>query len=207
MGEGSSKGIWQRNVVTTAVELRRLVAELHERYGQPLLVEEFIDGRELTVGMLGNRPRTILPIAEIRFAKLPPGFWPIDSFEAKWMWNGTGALQAPALECPANLSERIRGRVERLAARAFAALECRDLARLDIRLGRDGTPYVLEINALPGLIANEAEESRFPLMARVAGMPYDRLIGEILHVAMARHRSAVESPAEKRLAAAVPSSV
>ena len=187
VGEGSSKGIWQSNVVASASDLRRRVSEVGQRYRQGVLVEEYIHGRELTVGMLGNAPRHILPIAEIVFPEVPSGSWAIDSFEAKWIWNSEGAGRAPYVECPTNLSPRLRRRVERVAGGAFEALECRDLARLDIRLAPDGIPYVLEINALPGLIADATEESRFPLMARVFGLSYPELIRTVFALACTRH--------------------
>ena len=185
--EGSSKGIWQRNVVTSSGELKRRIDELLLRYMQPVIVEEFIAGRELTVGMLGNNPRLILPIAEIVFRGLGPGAWPIDSYEAKWIWNGNGTFKAPELRCPARLGRRLESRVRNTALAAFEALDCRDLARLDMRLDRSGTPHVLEVNALPGLIADETEESRFPMMARIHGLSYRDLIGTILMTAVSRH--------------------
>jgi len=187
VGEGSSKGIWQSNVVTNAAALRRRTSELIEGYRQGVMVEEFIDGREFTAGMLGNDPRVILPLAEVVFPTLPPGTWPIDSFEAKWVWNGQGPWRAPRLECPAHVSSRLRRRIASSAAAAFASLDCRDLARLDLRVSADGTPYVLEVNALPGLIADVSEESRFPYMARRIGLDYPDLVRTILHTAMQRH--------------------
>lgn len=179
--EGSSKGIWRESVVGDEPALRRQVTHIYERYHQEVLVEEFIDGTELTVGVVGEEP---LPILEIDFGscRLSGEFfysWRMKEFQG----DHTRGL-VPTLHCPARLDGPTTVRLQQLALRAHRALGCVDVSRTDIRLRADGTPFVLEINPLPGL---SPFDSNFPIMATAAGLSHAALIQRIVDLAMLRY--------------------
>ncbi len=188
VAEGSSKGVRDRNVVRSADELRERVREVHDRFRQAALVEEFLEGREFTVALLGNPPR-VLPITEIDFAALPAGAEPIYSYEAKWIWDVPEKPLA-IFHCPAVLERELEQRIGDLAVAAFEALGCRDWARVDVRLDASGAPRILEINPLPGILPNPEENSCFPKAARAAGIDYRRLILDVVEAARGRASAA-----------------
>lgn len=179
--EGSGKGIWARSVVTTHQELQERVREVGDRYDQPVLVEEFIEGLELSVGIFGNMPSRTFPILEVDFSTCDgSGEW-FYSWRMKEFQGNQALHLTPTFWCPARLPESVAARVQATALAAHAALDCRDFSRVDLRLDRHGTPYVLEVNPLPGL---DPEDSNFPKMAKVAGVTYEALIhGLVEHVA------------------------
>ena len=180
--EGSSKGIWRESVVGDQAALRHQVARIYERYRQEVLVEEFIDGVELTVGVIGQ---DALPILEINFAPCQSSGEFFYSWRMKEFQGNAAMGLAPTLHCPARLDAATTARVHEMALRAHRALGCRDVSRTDIRLRSDGTPFVLEINPLPGL---SPFDSNFPIMTIAAGMSHQTLIQRIVALAMSRHR-------------------
>ena len=174
--EGTSKGITQASVVTDEVSLRAAVRRLLGRYDQPVLVEEYIPGREFTVGLLGDgRPRA-LPVMEIVF--VGPLQHPVYGFEEKQSFT-----PQVRYECPAQITPAEQERIERAARDTFTALGCRDVARVDLRLAPDGTVYVIEINPLPGLTPDFSDMCT---IATAAGIDHRTLIGEILAGLMKR---------------------
>ena len=181
--EGSSKGIWRESVVGDEAALARQVACVFERYRQEVLVEEFIDGTELTAGVLGEEA---LPILEIDFAPCESSGEYFYSWRMKEFQGDAALGLAPRLACPAHLDAVLTARVQDVALRAHRALGCRDFSRTDIRLRVDGTPFVLEINPLPGL---SPFDSNFPVMTAAAGMTHHTLIQRIVALAMARDRA------------------
>jgi D-alanine-D-alanine ligase len=183
-GEGSSRGITAKSLVTSREELEGVVSEMVSRYRQPVLAEEYLAGREFTVGLLGNPPE-VLPIVEVSFEGLPEGAPRFDCYEVKWIYDSLDAGYDTTV-CPAEVDDDLRSRIEDAAKRAFEALEIRDLCRLDLRLDGDGEPSVFDVNALPGLIPDPEENSRFPKAAYASGRSYDQLIGEIFASALAR---------------------
>jgi D-alanine-D-alanine ligase len=184
--EGSSKGIYDSCVVRTKEELEREAQIVLSTYEQPALVEEFLPGREFTVALLGNGDslRT-LPIVELKFDALPPGVNPIYSYEAKWIWDRS-EKPLDIFQCPAVLEQSLRDEIESMCRSAFRVLNCRDWARIDVRLDADGRPHILEINPLPGILPRPEDNSCFPKAARAAGMSYNRLINTVLDIAMNR---------------------
>jgi D-alanine-D-alanine ligase len=176
--EGTSKGITSASVVADEAAARAAARALVERYGQPALVEEYIVGRELTVGLLGERRPKVLPPMEVVFVN-PPAH-PVYGFEEKQ--SDTPRVR---FECPAQLTPAELKRVEKVARDTFAALDCRDVARVDLRMTPEGKVYVIEINPLPGL---QPEFSDLCMIAKVAGMDHRTLIGEILSGPIKRAR-------------------
>ena len=191
--EGSSKGITERNLVAEPARLRGVVAELLDRYQQPVIVEAFLPGAELTAGVLGNGAEArVLPLVGMNFGALPEGALPIYGFEAKWLWDRPeNPLQI--FECPARLDDAQRREVEDVVLRTYAALGCRDWSRIDVRFDASGRANVVEVNPLPGILPDPADNSCLPKAARAAGLDYDALIGACLHAAAARHGIALES--------------
>ncbi len=179
VAEGSSKGVVRKSVVHTEAELREVVKEMLERYEQPALIEEFIGGREFTVGLLGERRPKVLPPMEIVFTDKSDKT-PVYRFEDKLEANERIKYEVPAKLEPAQL-ERMRT----LARTAFMALGCRDVARIDFRMDDTGRLYFLECNPLPGLTPGWSD---LVLIAQGEGMDYRALIGEILSGAIRRYK-------------------
>lgn len=185
--EGSSKGIFDASVVRTAAELNAQIKKVLEEYEQPALVEQFLEGREFTVALIGNEPNVcVLPIVEICFDSLPKGVNPIYSYEAKWIWDTT-ENPIDVHECPAKISPELQKKIEQVCLDTYRVLRCRDWCRIDIRLDRDGNPNVLELNPLPGILPNPEEHSCFPQAARAAGLDYDAMLNEVLNAAIKRN--------------------
>jgi len=179
--EGSGFGIHRDSLVYSEKDLCRKVERLLKEYQPPALVEEYIDGREYTVGIIGNgSERTVLPIIEIDFDRVTEEYDKFNTFESK---HGQGGQKQ--MHCPAVLSKELKEKVEKCALMVFDALRCRDFARVDIRV-KDNMPFVLEVNSLPGL---QLGYSDFPRMAEAAGMSYEDLIFRILNEAMKRYES------------------
>jgi len=196
VAEGSSKGVVSKSVCYSETELREVVKELVGKYQQPALIEEYIGGREFTVGLLGERRPRVLPPMEIVFLDKEDKN-PVYSFQHKLDWNDRIRYDAPAKIEPA-LLEKLR-----TAARgSFMALGCRDVARIDFRMDDKGRIYFIECNPLPGLTPGWSD---LVLIAQGAGMDYRTLMGEIMAPAIRRYkerearRAADESPPPKVL--------
>jgi D-alanine-D-alanine ligase len=181
--EDASTGIWLRSVVYDAAECQARVDEIVARYGQPALVEEFIDGRELYVSLIGNGDAlTALPMHEVDFSLMPVGAPRIVTYDGKWVptseeYIGTRSVQA------APLADGQAARCAQMARAAFAALELRDYARVDLRLGSDGTPYVIDVNPNCDL----SDGAGVCRAASFAGIAYPELIERVVEAALARY--------------------
>ncbi|MEM2848730.1 MAG: ATP-grasp domain-containing protein [Candidatus Bathyarchaeia archaeon] len=186
LAEGSSKGIRNDSLVKDEASLRRKISWLIETYKQPALVEEFLPGREFTVGLIGNENPLVLPIVEILVNKLPNEANPIYSYEAKWVWD-TPSKPLDIFQCPADIPKDLEEKIKRTAVKTFKVLNCRDLCRIDMRLDENGIPRVLEVNPLPGLIPDPRAHSCLPEAAGAAGFTYDQLICTILWQALKRY--------------------
>jgi D-alanine-D-alanine ligase len=169
--EGSSKGIGSTSVVDSEEELRVAVRNIVEKYRQPALIEEYIAGREFTVGLLGDKRPRVLPPMEIRF-KDPSVERPVYDFVVKQEWESHVYY-----ECPAQLTASELKAIERITRETFWALDCRDVARVDLRMAEDGRIYVLEVNPLPGLTPDYSD---LVLISKASGMSYDQLVAEIM---------------------------
>jgi D-alanine-D-alanine ligase len=183
--EGSAKGINASNVVSDKKTLYVKAKELISLYKHEVLVEEFIDGKELTVGILENGKTTVLPILEIDFSSCKHSGEYFYSWRMKEYQGNTELGLNPTFHCPARLDAETEARVKEAALKTHRAVGCFDISRTDIRLSKENIPYVLEINPLPGL---DPKESNFPLMAYAAGMKYEDLIEAILMSASERIR-------------------
>ncbi len=183
--EGSAKGINRSNVVTDKDSFYAKAKELIDLYKQDALVEEFIEGKELTVGILENGTCSVQPILEIDFdsAKRSGEFfysWRMKEFQGDDKQGLT-----PTFHCPARLDKATEKLVKDTALRTHRAVGCYDISRTDFRLSKNNLPYVLEINPLPGL---NPKGSNFPIMAYAAGMKYEDIINTILTSAYKRRK-------------------
>ncbi len=173
--EGSSKGVRTRSLVTRAEDLGPTVARLWADYGQTVLIEEFVAGDEVTVGVIGSDPPEVFGVMRIT-PKTPTEHF-VYSLEVKRDFRAHVDY-----ECPAKLPADVTQEICESALAVFDALGCRDVARLDFRV-RDGVPYFLEINPLPGL---NPESSDLVIMAGLLGVSHAELVGRIVEAAVAR---------------------
>jgi D-alanine-D-alanine ligase len=207
--EGSSKGITDSNLCWDRAHLLRQTEFLLENYDQPVLVEEYLPGKEFTCAVFGNGDEaTVLPIVGMNFESLPKGALPIYSFDAKFVWDRP-ENPLDIFQCPARITRELQASIERVTLDAFRVLGCRDWARIDVRLDAAGVPNVLEVNPLPGILPDPADNSCLPKAARAAGISYDELIQNCLKYAAARQGVNLESslsqigaPQSERLLAA-----
>jgi len=184
--EGSSKGITDANLCFDRGHLSRQTAFLLENYRQPVLVEEYLPGKEFTCAVVGNGDEAVvLPIVGMNFETLPKGALPIYSFDAKFVWDRP-ENPLDIFQCPARITRELQASIERVTLDAFRVLGCRDWARIDVRLDASGKPNVLEVNPLPGILPDPADNSCLPKAARAAGIGYEELIQNCLKYAAAR---------------------
>ena len=191
--EGSSKGITDSNLCWDRKQLLAQAKILLENYDQPVLVEEYLPGKEFTCAVLGNGVEAaVLPIVGMNFESLPKGALPIYSFDAKFVWDRP-ENPLDIFQCPARITRELQASIERVTLDAFRVLGCRDWARIDVRLDAAGVPNVLEVNPLPGILPDPADNSCLPKAARAAGIGYDELIQNCLKHAAARQGVSLES--------------
>ena len=211
--EGSSMGLSYESVVETDETLRGRVRYLLETYGQPVLVEQFVEGREFTVPIIGNSPPRALPVVEVLFKGPRPitlfqpddpvirmlarargqRIVPADDIElsedrrrALLQTDAETELEVPVSltksVCPADVPRSLAEALQKTALEAYRVLECRDWCRVDMRVGADHVPQVLELNPIAGVDPSYW----FPRSAQAAGMTYPELIGAIIDAARQR---------------------
>jgi D-alanine-D-alanine ligase len=174
--EGSSKGIRRNSLIEAGPQAAELAAELLQKYQQPVLAEEFIPGEEVTVGVVGNSPPHVLGILHVVPRQPSADF--VYSLEVKRNYESLVDYHSPP-----KLPDDVCARIQEAALQVFAAVGCRDVARIDFRV-RDGVPYFLEVNPLPGI---NPISSDLVILARLRGWEYERLIGAIFEAALARY--------------------
>lgn len=173
--EGSSKGVSSDSKANTPEEASTVIEKILSTYHEPALVEEFIEGDEVTVGIIGNSPPEILGIMRV----LPKNQGSmIYSRENKEDWQ-----TRLEYECPARLGMETTNKIKEASLRTYETLGCRDFARLDFRVDKNGEPYFLEINPLPGL---DPINSDLVIMANKVGLSYEELISRILNSTLQR---------------------
>ncbi|MDP3879748.1 MAG: ATP-grasp domain-containing protein [Dehalococcoidales bacterium] len=177
-GEHASHGVSERSVVNNFTSLEKQVKAVSETYGGSALVEEFIDGREFSITVLGNSSESVLPVSEIIYS-LPPGIPRILTFAAKWeadspYFHGTGVV------CPAEITAGERECFSGLAQAAFRFLGCRGYARIDLRVDEAGQIKVIEINPNPDISPGSGAVRQ----AAAAGMTYNQFIEKIVKLAL-----------------------
>lgn len=178
LNEDASIGISELSVVRNFSNLKKHLNFLFKTYNQNVIIEEYIQGRELNVAILGDQ---VLPISEIKFDGLPDGFPKIVTYEGKWMSNSIYYKHTKP-QCPAKLAKGTKAKVEKAAIAAFNAMNCRDYARVDIRLGKNGVPYVIEVNPNPDITM----DSGFARAALAAKISHEQLLVTIANFALER---------------------
>ena len=179
----SSFGITQRSVVSDGEQLLSAIREVREKFGydHPILVEQFLTGKDLTIGIIGNPPDNylVLPILEEDYSNLPPELPRICGYEAKWQpdspyWN--------IKSIKAELPEETTVTIETCSLKLFERLECRDYVRFDWRLDKDGNPKLLEVNPNPGW----CWDGHLAKMAKFGGLNYQQMLERIIDTAEKR---------------------
>ncbi|MFO7526885.1 MAG: ATP-grasp domain-containing protein [Ignavibacteriaceae bacterium] len=178
LDEDASIGISEYSVVKNYKELKKHYKFLSESFKKSILVEEYIDGRELNIAILGDK---VLPVSEILFDGLPDEMPKIVTYDGKWI-DGSVYYNFTKPKCPADLPKRLQKKVEEIALTSFKALNCRDYARVDVRLDQKGTPFVIEVNPNPDI----SRDSGFARAANAAGINYTELLLNITGFALSR---------------------
>lgn len=182
--EDGSIGIEFNAVVSSIRELMERIDWLHANFDSPVLIEEFVEGREMYVGVLGNDNPQALPVVELDLSKLPEGRPKIAGAEVKWA-KGTGAYRDTKSIYPEDLADDTVALLQTTALAVYQALELRDYARIDMRLREDGRVAVIEANPNPWL----ASKAEFAMAARKAGRTYTQLVAELVEIALGRYGS------------------
>ncbi len=188
--EDASTGLDRQSVVTDRKSLRARVAAMTEQFDE-VVVQQYIAGRELNVGFVGERA---LPVAEIDFSGMPAGAWPVLTYAAKWD-AGSAEDMGSRPVCPAPISQRLADRVMRVAETAWRTMQGKGYGRVDLRVDDAGRPWILDVNPNPDL-TDAAGLSR---MAKAAGWEYPELVRRIAEVAL---REAQGAKAARELLAA-----
>lgn len=180
--EDGSLGISKESVVFDERALKRQVRYILDRYHQPALVEEYIEGRELNVSLMEtNGNLEVLPVSEIDYSEFPEGIPRICGYEAKWMPESLEFQHSKPI-CPAPLKEEIRKRIERISSQAFRLFRCRDYARIDLRVNPEGEIYIIEVNPNPDI----SPQSGMARSIKTRGLTYAEFVGNVLERALQR---------------------
>jgi D-alanine-D-alanine ligase len=178
LNEDASIGISENSVVNDFKKLNKHLKFLQKTYRQDILIEEYIDGRELNVAVLGGE---VLPVSEIVFTGLPRGLPKIVTYESKWIENSV-YYEYTKPQCPAVLNKKTEKKLNEIALLAYNAMNCRDYARIDLRLDKNNVPYVIEVNPNPDI----STDSGFARAAAAKGMSYSQLLAAIAKFAINR---------------------
>jgi D-alanine-D-alanine ligase len=182
--EDGSVGIWRTSVVHDEVQLARAVGAVMATLRQPCLVEQFIEGREFNVALLGHPTPRVLPLSEIDFGGLPAGAPHIVSYDAKWSSGSEDDLGTVPILHPV-LGSAVAARVRRVATDAFRAVGVRDYGRVDVRLAAGGVPYVVDVNPNCDL----SPSAGMACAAGAFGIDFRALVGLLVRYALRRRRS------------------
>lgn len=179
--QDGSAGVHADSVVSDYLQLLRQLDCVFSEFKASILVEEFIEGKELHISVLGNNPPEVLPIEEYNFSELPADHPPLITYDIKWNPLSPDYHKVHTI-CPAELNPKTEELVKDHALRAYIATCCRDYARIDLRLGRDGVPYILEVNPNPDL----TEGVSFMESAEKAGICFSETLRRIVTFAIER---------------------
>lgn len=180
----NSIGISNNSVVQSPKELKDQVKKLFNEYKRPILIEEYIAGDEVDVSIMGNEERVkVLPLSRSIFDDLPAGTWGIYPFKAKW--SDDSVYEKIKVERPAKYSQKLTALISEICLDAYNIFDCHDYARIEVRVDKQGNPYVIEINPNPSINRGDC----VPNCAEMVGMKYEDFIEEILKEAILRYRA------------------
>jgi D-alanine-D-alanine ligase len=179
--EDGSMGIENESVVYSLIQLRKRLNHVLDEFHQPAILEEFIEGRELSVSILGEKKPLVLPISEVDFSQMPDSYNSIYTYQAKWEPRHETYHRTIPI-CPAHLSKRTELRIKEIALKAYRVMGCRDYVRVDLRLDRTSNPFVLEVNPNPYL----SEGVGFMRSAEANGLSFSQTLRKIVEFALRR---------------------
>ena len=179
--EDASTGIDNGSVVEDLASLKKKVRGIFSEYDQPALIEEYINGRELNVAIVGNKRPIVFPISEIDFSGLPANYPKIVTYNAKWM-QGTIEYTGTVGVCPAPIPAELEKKVKEIALKCYKVMGLRDYGRVDLRIDKNLVPYVLEVNPNPDL----SDDAGFARSARTYGMSFEDTVAKIVEYALER---------------------
>jgi D-alanine-D-alanine ligase len=183
----NSIGITNDSVVKDEVELQKQLRYVVEELGRPALIEEYIEGDEYDVSILGSEEDDlrVLPLSRSIFDKMPQGYWHIYPFEAKWD-KGSVYKESIEIQRPAkNISKKLEALISEIALDTYNILDCHDYGRVEIRVDKNGNPYVLELNPNPAI----AEGDCVPDVFELAGKDYGDFLEEVIRMAIKRYKN------------------
>ncbi|MBI3399754.1 MAG: D-alanine--D-alanine ligase, partial [Deltaproteobacteria bacterium] len=167
--------------------LKKRVDYILKNYKQPAIVEEYIDGREFNIAIIGNYRPKALPVSEIDFSQLSEEYPKICTYDAKWAPDSPIYLKTPPV-CPAEISKELEHELCSSALKAYNLIGCRDYARVDMRMGDDGIPKILEVNPNPDI----SPDAGFARSAAADGFDYPAIMLEIVKMAYGRYERQVK---------------
>ena len=181
--EDASIGVEQRSVVRNTRQLTERVSAMLERWDE-VLVQRYIEGREINVGILGD---AVLPIAEIDFGRMPRGMWRIVTYRSKWD-TGSEEDLGSVPRCPARLPAAVAMQARKVAIAAWRLAGGAGYGRVDMRIDERGRPWILEVNSNPDI----APDAGLARMARVAGIEYGALVRRVCELGLQRKRDEID---------------
>ncbi|MEK9179039.1 MAG: ATP-grasp domain-containing protein, partial [Patescibacteria group bacterium] len=182
----NSIGITNDSVVTNKQELQREMEKIIVKMGKPALIEEYIEGDEYDVSILGSDERDfrVLPLSRSVFSNMPEGYWHIYPFDAKWK-NSEIYHKIIIQRPPKNISKKVESVISEIALDTYNILDLHDYGRAEVRVDSSGNPYVLEINPNPSINIEDC----VPACAELVGMKYGDFIEEIIRMAIMRYKN------------------
>jgi len=183
----NSIGITNESVVTNKKGLKRQMEMIIEQMGRPVLVEEFIEGDEYDVTIMGNDEDElqVLPLSRSIFKNMPPGYWHIYPYEVKWSSEDSVYDNIIVQRPPRNISNKLASLITEIALDTYRILDCHDYGRVEIRVDEHNNPYVLELNPNPSINI----EDLIPHVAEIAGMSYGEFLENIIKMAIKRYKN------------------
>lgn len=181
--EDASVGISEQSVVNDEKELKDQLEFLYHTLKQPIIVEEYIEGREINSAILGDKEKIALPLSEISFDTLPDDLPKIVTYDGKWIKDSLYYKNTIPV-CPAPLDDEIAERIKKIALNVSDLFGCRDYCRVDFRLDKNNQPYILEVNPNPDI----SIDAGFARAAKAYGLSYDELLVKIIEFALERRK-------------------
>lgn len=180
-------GISQKSVVANRKELKRVLSDIIGEMKRPALIEEYIDGDEYEVYILGNEEENlrVLPLSRTIFNGLGDRLWHINTYESEWLDIGSDNKIIHQLP-PKNISKKLESLITEIALDVYNIMDCKDFGKVEIKVDKDGNPYVTELNPTPWLA--EMGEEGIVKAAKLAGMDFAELLEEIIRLSLARYK-------------------